>query len=150
MLQRTSRLRDALERRGGFTASDVDRAGGGALAFVTEAEFVTPSDTFPSEFRWEALTSCYRIYTRLASGQTTFFDLTCCQMGTTVDVLWLSPTVFVSPLHISVGEDQEVDPPRIFYDCEIEFLQREEPSTATAEKLVPRAFIVVSLGRRTG
>jgi hypothetical protein len=123
MLQRTSRLRDALERQGGFTASDSYCARDPVLAIVAEAELATPSDIFPSEFRWEALKSCYKIYTHHASGKTTVD-----QKGTSVDVLWLSPTVFISPLHIRVGEYREVDSGfrRMSYDCEIKFIQREE------------------------
>jgi hypothetical protein len=121
MLQQTSRLRDALERQGGFTATD-DHARGKALPFVTEAELVAPSGIFPNEFRWEALRSYCKTYT-LHSGQ-----MTVDRTKTNIDVLWLSPTVFLSPLHISVLDDQEVGFPfrRVFYDCTVDFLLRGE------------------------
>jgi hypothetical protein len=137
MLQRTNRLRDALERQGGFTATGGINdyyTGGAAVPFVTEAEFVTPSGIFPSEFRWEALRSCYKIYTHRAPVDQ--------ERTHSVDVLWLSPTVFLSPLQISVQEE-EGPVPRVFYDCAIDFLLREEENTE--KSVVFRVYSLSSL-----
>jgi hypothetical protein len=79
---------------------------------VLEAQFASESDSFPREFRWEALQSCYR------DRDTPFFgEITDARAA--IDVLWLSPTIFVSTLWF-------YSPNCDLNDCRITFARQEE------------------------
>jgi hypothetical protein len=91
---------------------------------VVEVEFVTPSGIFPREFRWEALQSSYKAK---------------------ITVLWLSPTVFVSPLVLCDEHEGEFS----FY-CSIEFLLQKENIVRRRQQIVEYTqttvkFLVYSL-----
>jgi hypothetical protein len=123
MLRWTCRLRDVLERRGFLVPGhEFPR-----LAEMREAEFTSENGVFPSDFRWQALRSCLNskhwgtfhlfnggefgnavpavdphsalsISIRSISGQPVE-DL---QQGN-INVLWLSPTVFIACVGFVVG-----------------------------------------------
>jgi hypothetical protein len=113
LLQRDNRLGCVLKGLR-FEAIRSARDSGIAPEILVEAKLVTHSGIFPSEFRWEALQSCFRnLDGRVA-----------------IDVLWLSPSVFVSTLEFKDGNPHlhRFDRPS-FHDCSVEFWTRdsEEP-----------------------
>jgi hypothetical protein len=88
---------------------------------VLEAELITPSGAFPTEFRWEAL---YKA---------------------NITVLWLSPTVFIST-RVLCDEDAG----EFSYYCSIEFLLQKENIVRRGQKIVEYTqreieFLVYSL-----
>jgi hypothetical protein len=118
MLRWTCRLRTAFEERG-FLLSDADSV---LLSKINEAEFVDPKQAFPHEFRWETFCSSFRygpyygdravtleypsadavdrrglvpaVNTR---SPTSPYGMPINNLGKRdIDVLWLSPTVFIS------------------------------------------------------
>jgi hypothetical protein len=93
---------------------------------VVEAEFIPPSGTFPNEFRWEALQHSYAACTvhnpsYLSSPSTSeYWYPSSAQSIDTIDVLWLSPTVFLSFFALC-----DEDAGEFSYDCSIAFQRRE-------------------------
>jgi hypothetical protein len=125
MLQWTCRLRVALERSG-FKAVDLENAS--IPECLTEAEFDAPNGVFPSEFRWEALQSCYRDRDSDTAGKVTPDG------RVDFDVLWLSPTVFICSLSFERLVNEYLS-----NDCTFELFLRE----GEAEKIYQ--FAVYSL-----
>jgi hypothetical protein len=131
MLRWTCRLRDEFEARG-FLSSNVDSL---VLSEIKEAEFVNPF--FPREFRWETFCSCFKGATPdssyvtlvgpdveerrglvsamsvdtpasrsiLAMNGQTINDLG----QRNIDILWLSPTVFISAVEFRIHHHQVHD-----------------------------------------
>jgi hypothetical protein len=126
MLRWTCRLRDVLEQRAFLVKDDsVSRR----LSEMREAEFVSPDGNFPGEFRWESLLGCFykegngvylynsgevsnptnvlraidphcsvSVSIRSVSGQ-----LVENLQQENIDVLWLSPSIFISSFMFFVG-----------------------------------------------
>jgi hypothetical protein len=122
MLRWTCRLRDAFAARG-FLSSNEDSL---VLSEIKEAEFVVaPNEAFPHEFRWKTFCSCFkleRLHLRIvdvtrvrpvadvaggsswASGSAQAMNgqaVTDLRQGN-IDILWLSPTVFISSLNFCI------------------------------------------------
>jgi hypothetical protein len=117
MLQWTCRLRDALEATGLLASHGVSKQ----LTFMREAEFVGTNGSFPVDFRWEAFQKCCYNKGRqalfLRDPETRFdtdlvpaIDYKCrsgryiarlcgqpaVDFSEKINILWLSPTVFIS------------------------------------------------------
>jgi hypothetical protein len=118
-------LRDVLERRGFVVKVTESRP----LAELREAEFVSASGTFPAGFRWEAFLGCFSrrgdrvsLYSIGDLGNQTNFvgavDPHCALsisirsmsgqlvedlQQENIDVLWLSPLIFISSFDFFVG-----------------------------------------------
>jgi hypothetical protein len=100
LLRRVTTLADVVEgRRITYLNCDIERDNVVTHEISLEAELVTLSGLFPSEFRWEALKTCFQAH----------------------DILWLSSTVFVSTRYLR-EEGRNVS----FHDCSIEFRSWED------------------------
>jgi hypothetical protein len=137
MLQWTCRLRDVLERRG-FLA---DRESARWLFEMSEAEFMDPENSFPKEFRWndfcdnssKALMGYrnppFALYPNdsnragvvRAIGSGLFSQLGTGPTKGTINVLWLSPTTFISPVKFSIESE--------LHDYEMRLEKRVDPSS---------------------
>jgi hypothetical protein len=131
MLRWTCRLRDALEARG-FLSSSADSK---VLSQIKEAEFATPNQGFPREFRWETFRSCFNnfrsesttvtvtlvhpsadaadrrglvlaVNTRVSRSIRAMNGQTVQDLSQrNIAVLWLSPTVFISGLQLRITDE---------------------------------------------
>jgi hypothetical protein len=126
MLRWTSRLRDALEAHGFLATRDNRHV---VSSCLQEAEFLCPTGTFPHEFRWKTFVSCYaersfaqiggiKVYRKSNADRRDLLPVVDPHQRTDfarpgqlvdnlsdhgVNVLWLSPTVFISRMKFCVS-----------------------------------------------
>jgi hypothetical protein len=126
MLRWTCRLRDVLEQRAFLVKNDGQSR---RLSEMREAEFVSPDGNFPAEFRWESLNECFykpahRAYLYNSGNVGNYTNIfravdPHCSVSVSIrsvsgqsvenlqqeniDVLWLSPSIFISSFEFFVG-----------------------------------------------
>jgi hypothetical protein len=119
MLRWTCRLRDVLQPRPFLASKEHQRR----LAAMREAEFISSNGMFPDEFRWEMLSDCFdgvdrgpialcnrnsprpRLVVAVNNNPLASREVrSLCGQPVTdftkgdISVLWLSPTIFISPI----------------------------------------------------
>jgi hypothetical protein len=166
MLQWTCRLRNVLERRGSLVEITSRR-----MPEMKEAEFVSSkSGAFPNEFRWDMFRASYDSGSRCAIildvdravpavNTTTTDDRTFCSLSwqplldfseTGINILWLSSTIFISPILFLPDNDVALHEYSISFQdrtddsltkCFVYSLSSFHGGTVRAPSLLPLLFL---------